>query len=317
MARRAIQFQKGLSLSEFQRLYGTEELCEAALEKTRWPDGFRCPRCGGNEHGLVYGRRLKRYQCRICRHQATLTAGTIMQATKLPLTTWFQAFYLIGQAKTGISSLELSRHLDVNYDTAWLLHNKILKAMSDRDDAYVLRGKIQMDDAYLGGERPGGKAGRGSENKIPIIAAISLNESGHPIHAKITPVIGFSSEAVGSWAMAHLDPDCAVLTDGLACFRSVITAGCSHEAVVTGGKHPNDLPQFRWVNTLLGNLKTSLSGTLHAFNFDKYAKRYLGGYCFRFNRRFSLPAMTERIANAVCCCIPCTERDLRVAEAYG
>jgi transposase-like protein len=317
MARRAIQFQKGLSLSEFQRLYGTEDLCEAALEKTRWPDGFRCPRCGGNEHGLVYGRRLKRYQCRICRHQATLTAGTIMQATKLPLTTWFQAFYLIGQAKTGISSLELSRHLDVNYDTAWLLHNKILKAMSDRDDAYVLRGKIQMDDAYLGGERPGGKAGRGSENKIPIIAAISLNESGHPIHAKITPVIGFSSEAVGSWAMAHLDPDCAVLTDGLACFRSVITAGCSHEAVVTGGKHPNDLPQFRWVNTLLGNLKTSLSGTFHAFNFDKYAKRYLGGYCFRFNRRFSLPAMTERIANAVCCCIPCTERDLRVAESYG
>jgi len=317
MARRAIQFQKGLSLSEFQRLYGTEELCEAALEKTRWPDGFRCPRCGGNEHGLVYGRRLKRYQCRICRHQATLTAGTIMQATKLPLTTWFQAFYLIGQAKTGISSLELSRHLDVNYDTAWLLHNKILKAMSDRDDAYVLRGKIQMDDAYLGGERPGGKAGRGSENKIPIIAAISLNESGHPIHAKITPVIGFSSEAVGSWAMAHLDPDCAVLTDGLACFRSVITAGCSHEAVVTGGKHPNDLPQFRWVNTLLGNLKTSLSGTFHAFSFDKYAKRYLGGYCFRFNRRFSLPAMTERIANAVCCCIPCTERDLRVAESYG
>ena len=317
MARRAIQFQKGLSLSEFQRLYGTEDLCEAALEKTRWPDGFRCPRCGGNEHGLVYGRRLKRYQCHICRHQATLTSGTIMQATKLPLTTWFQAFYLIGQAKTGISSLELSRHLDVNYDTAWLLHNKILKAMSDRDDAYVLRGKIQMDDAYLGGERPGGKAGRGSENKIPIIAAISLNESGHPIHAKITPVIGFSSEAVGSWAMAHLDPDCAVLTDGLACFRSVITAGCSHEAVVTGGKHPNDLPQFRWVNTLLGNLKTSLSGTFHAFNFDKYAKRYLGGYCFRFNRRFSLPAMTERIANAVCCCIPCTERDLRVAESYG
>jgi transposase-like protein len=317
VARRAIQFQKGLSLSEFQRLYGTEELCEAALEKTRWPDGFRCPRCGGNEHGLVYGRRLKRYQCRICRHQATLTAGTIMQATKLPLTTWFQAFYLIGQAKTGISSLELSRHLDVNYDTAWLLHNKILKAMSDRDDAYVLRGKIQMDDAYLGGERPGGKAGRGSENKIPIIAAISLNESGHPIHAKITPVIGFSSEAVGSWAMAHLDPDCAVLTDGLACFRSVITAGCSHEAVVTGGKHPNDLPQFRWVNTLLGNLETSLSGTFLAFNFDKYAKRYLGGYCFRFNRRFSLPAMTERIANAVCCCIPCTERDLRIAESYA
>ena len=96
--------QKGLSLPQFQRHYGTEEQCEAALEQARWPDGFHCPRCSGHEHGLVYGRRLKRYQCRTCSHQATLTAGTIMQATKLPLTTWFLAFYLIGQAKTGISA---------------------------------------------------------------------------------------------------------------------------------------------------------------------------------------------------------------------
>ena len=108
IARSAIQFQKGLSLPAFQRLYGSEEQCEAALEKARWPDGFRYPRCIGHEHGLVYGRRLKRYQCRHCGHQAQLTAGTIMQATKLPLTTWFLAFYLIGQAKTGISSLELT-----------------------------------------------------------------------------------------------------------------------------------------------------------------------------------------------------------------
>jgi transposase-like protein len=275
MARSAIQFQKGLSLPEFQRLYGTEEQCEASLENARWPDGFRCPRCNGHEHGLVYGRRLKRYQCRNCGHQATLTAGTIMQATKLPLTTWFLAFYLIGQAKTGISSLELSRHLGVKYDTAWLLHNKILRAMADREEAYLLRGKIQIDDSYLGGELPGGKAGRGSENKIPIVAAVSLNEAGHPIHARITAVSGFSSEAIGTWA------------------------------IVTGGKHPSDLPQFRWINTLLGNLKTSFNGTFHAFNFDKYARRYLGGYCFNFNRRFSLAAMTERIANAVCCCRPC------------
>jgi len=157
MSRSAIHFQKGLSLLEFQRLYGTEEQCEAALEKARWPDGFRCPRCQGNEHGFVYGRRLKRYQCRTCSHQATLTAGTIMQATKLPLTTWFLAFYLIGQAKTGISSLELSRQLGVKYDTAWLLHNKILRAMTERDEAYLLRGKIQMGRVPLGGVNPGAR----------------------------------------------------------------------------------------------------------------------------------------------------------------
>lgn len=317
MSRNSIQFQKGLSLPEFLHLYGSEEQCEAALEKVRWPAGFRCPRCEGHDYGLVYGRRLKRYQCHSCGYQATLTAGTIMQATKLPLTTWFQAFYLIGQAKTGISSLELSRHLGVKYDTAWLLHNKILRAMSEREDAYVLRGKIQMDDAYLGGELPGGKAGRGSENKVPIVAAISLNEAGHPMHVKFSVVSGFSSEAISEWASQHLAPGCAVLSDGLACFRSVTTAGCSHRAVVTGGKHPKDLPAFRWINTLLGNLKTGISGTFHAFNFDKYAKRYLGGYCFRFNRRFAMAAMTERITNAVCCCMPYTERDLRVAESSG
>ena len=95
------------------------------------------------------------------------------------------------------------------------------------------------------------------------------------------------------------------------------TTKCHHKAVVTGGKHPNDLPQIRWINTLLGNLKTSFSGTLHAFNFDKYARRYLGGYCFRFNPGSSMAGMTERIANAVCCCMPLTERNPRVAEAYG
>jgi transposase-like protein len=178
MAHSGIQFLKGLSLLEFQRLYGSEELCEAALEKARWPDGFRCPRCKSHEHGLVYGRRLKRYQCRSCGHQATLTAGTIVQATKLPLTSWFLAFYLIGQAKTGISSLELSRHLGVKYDTAWLLHNKILRAMADREEAYLLRGKIQIDDACLGGELPGGKAGRGVREQGPHCRGRLLERGG-------------------------------------------------------------------------------------------------------------------------------------------
>ena len=117
-----------------------------------------------------------------------------------------------------------------------------------------------------------------------LFAAVSLNEAGHPIHAKITPVAGFGSEAVATWARENLSAGSALCTDGLACFRSVTTAGCSHEAIVTGGKHPNDLPQFRWINTVFGNLKTSHSGTVHAFNFDKYARRYLGGYYFRFSR---------------------------------
>jgi hypothetical protein len=98
MARSCIQFHQGLSLPEVHRFYGTEEQHQAALKKARWPDGFGSPRCNDHEHGLVDGRHLMRHQCRSCGHRATLTAGGIVQATKLPLTTWFLAFYLIGQA---------------------------------------------------------------------------------------------------------------------------------------------------------------------------------------------------------------------------
>ncbi len=97
------------------------------------------------------------------------------------------------------------------------------------------------------------------------------------------------------WAKCHLEAGSELLSDGLACFRSVTKAGCHHTAVVAGGKHPNDLPQFRWIYMLLGNLKTGFNGTFHAFNFDKYARRHLSG--FR--------------------AMPCTQRDLRVVEAYG
>ena len=81
MAMNRIQFQAGLSLPRFIELYGSEEKCEAALEQARWPDGFRCHRCEGKDYGLIHGRRHKRYQCRSCRQQATLTAGTILEAT--------------------------------------------------------------------------------------------------------------------------------------------------------------------------------------------------------------------------------------------
>lgn len=314
MAMNRIQFQAGMSLLQLQELYGTEEQCEAALAQARWPEGFRCPRCGGQDHGLVHGRRLRRYQCRSCRHQATVTAGTIMEATKLPLTKWFQAFYLVGEAKTGISSLSLMRMLGVNYRTAWMVHNKIMQAMSEREKAYVLRGRVQIDDAYLGGERNGGRVGRGSENKVPIVAAVSLDDAGHPIHVKLAKVETFSFAAIADWAQEALARGCEVISDGLACFRAVTEVGCIHQAVIVNGRHPKDLPEFRWINTVISNLKTSFSGTFHALRFEKYGDRYMGAFCYRFNRRFNLEGMTERIVHAVCNCIARPERLLREAE---
>jgi transposase-like protein len=314
MAMNRIQFQPGMSLSLFLELYGTEEQCEAALEKARWPNGFHCARCGEQEHGLVYGRRHRRYQCRSCRHQTTVTAGTIMEATKLSLTKWFQAFYLVGDAKTGISSLSLKRKLELNYRTAWLVHNKIIQAMSEREESYVLQGKVQLDDAYLGGELNGGKAGRGSENKVPIVAAVSLDDAGHPIHVKVSKVATFSFAAIADWAKDALARGCEVISDGLACLRAVAEVGCIHQPVIAAGRHPKDLPEFRWINTVISNLKTSFSGPFDALRFRKYANRYLGSFCYRFNRRFHLELMKARIISATCRCTARPERILRNTE---
>jgi transposase-like protein len=314
MGMNRIQFQPGLSLEQFQENFGTEEKCEKALEDARWPEGFRCPRCAQSDYGIVNGRRHKRYQCKSCRHQTTLTAGTIMESTKLLLRTWFLAFYFISHAKNGISALELMRHLGVSYRTGWLLHHKIMKAMALRDDAYVLCGKVQLDDAYLGGELNGGKAGRGSENKVPIVAAVSINSNGHPLRVKLSPVNSFTSEAISDWAKAALDSSCEVVSDGLACFRSVTSNGCTHKPIVAAGRHPKDLPEFKWVNTFLGNLKTSISGTYHAFTFEKYSKRYMGAFSYLANRRFDLSCLVVRIMVAVCSCAPHPEHKLRLAE---
>ena len=160
MAMNRIQFQPGMSLFELFQRFGTETQCEAALEQARWPQGFRCPRCGGGAHCVLGVRARKTFQCNTCHHQTSLIAGTLFESTKLGLTVWFLAMYLISQAKTGLSALALKRDLGVSYPTAWLIHHKLMQAMIEREARYVLCGTVQLDDAYLGGELNDGTAGR-------------------------------------------------------------------------------------------------------------------------------------------------------------
>lgn len=171
MAMNRVQFQRGLSMPEFLKQYGTEDGCAQAMFAARWPEGFRCPRCEGDRYWHVRQGERMLLQCPACRYQVSLTAGTIMEGTKLPLRTWFLAIYLISQAKTGLSALALSRQLGVNYRTAWLMHHKLMRAMAQVDAGEPLQGNVQLDDAYLGGERPGTHGGRGAPRKVPIVAA--------------------------------------------------------------------------------------------------------------------------------------------------
>lgn len=191
-----------------------------------------------------------------------------------------------------------------------------MQVMADREDCYVLEGKAQIDDAYLGGERNGGKVGRSSENKVSFVAAISLTAEDHPLRARLTPVAGFTSKAVAAWARTHLAPGSTVFSDGLACFGAVAEAGCTHHPTVMAGRKPKEVPEFKWINTVLGNLKTSLSGCYHAFDFRKYAARYLAAFSYLFNRRFDLRALHRRLLIAAAATTPQPLRSIRRADVH-
>jgi len=301
-------------MAEFFERYGSEAQCEAALFAARWPSGWRCPscECPWSSSFVREGRRY--WQCSAQRHQSTLTSGTVLEATKLPLTRWFLAMHLLTQAKNNVSALELMRHLGVCYKSALLMKHKLMEVMRLREDSRQLDGRVELDDAYLGGERSGGKTGRGSENKVPFIAAVQTTPEGQPVLACFSRQ-PFTTEAVAIFAAKSLAPSASVISDGLWCFRGVTLIGAEHEVVVTGGgKDSARLPQFKAVNTVLSNLKTALSGTYHAFNFAKYAHRYLAEVQYRFNRRFNLATILPRLLRAVALTPPVPGPLLRAAE---
>ena len=202
MARNPVQFQKGISLNAFLSLYGTEDQCFDALYQWRWPNGFLCPHCGHDRCCQLNSRKLQ--QCNRCHRQTSITAGTIFDSTKLPLTVWFQAIYLMTQDKKGVSAMKLHRHLGISYNAAWRIRHKLMQVMMERDREHPLSGWIQLDDAYLGGERSGGKRGRGAPGKTPFVAAVQTNEQGHPLRMKLTVVEGFRLTEIAAWAQLHL-----------------------------------------------------------------------------------------------------------------
>jgi hypothetical protein len=124
-----------LTVQDFQTLFSSEERCWQYLTVQRWPQGFVCPRCGGDSRGYLRAQRV--YECRACADQCSVTAGTIFQKTRhktrVPLRSGFWALYRMSQDKKGISAMQLSQEIEVCYPTAWLMRQKIRKAMADRD----------------------------------------------------------------------------------------------------------------------------------------------------------------------------------------
>src|ERR671932_124491 len=203
---------RGLSEAAFREGFGTEEACREALFGMRWREGLGCPACG--HRGFCQLKTRKLFQCNRCKKQVSLTAGTVFQDTKLPLTAWFTAIYQLTQAKGGISSIELARRLGVRQPTAWLVEHKLMRAMAAREAAKPkLAGRVEMDDAYLGGERSGGERGRGAAGKTPIVAAVETTAERRPKRLRLTVVRSFRQREVEKLAKAAIEPGADVVTD--------------------------------------------------------------------------------------------------------
>ena len=315
MAMNKVQYQHGLPMLEFFDTYGSQEQCEALIREWRWPQGFLCPRCAQTWHSEFRRSSRLYFQCSGCRYQCSLLSGTIFESSKLALPKWFVAMHLITQAKNSVSALELKRHLGVSYPTAWMMKHKVMEVMRQREASRQLTGRVEIDDAYLGGEVRGGKAGRGSPNKVAFVAAVQTTESGAPILMCLSKR-PFTKESIEDFAERSLAAPATLVCDGLGCFTAVRGRGILHEQHITGGGAASvEHPSFLAVNTILGNLKTALAGTYHAFGFAKYAHRYLAQVQYLFNRRFDLRAILQRLARDACTTHPCPLEAIRAAES--
>lgn len=293
---------KAIGYIEFQNQFKTEEDCRQRLIKIRFPNGYICPKCGSIEHYSIKTRNL--YQCKGCRYQLSLTAGTIMHRSHLSLLIWFWAIYLVSKDKRGYSATQLSKELDLPYNTAWFLLHRIRSAMTQRDENYQLSGIVELDDTYLGKPKKGGKRGRGTK-KTKVIVAVSKTDDGKPIYIKMQVVENLKSDTIAEFAVQNIAQGTKVETDAYHSYRKPLAQNYEHYFEVFDAN--SDL--LHWLHIVVSNVKAFVSGTFHGLG-HKHLQRYLDEFCYRFNRRFFKDAIFNRLLIAAVSASPFTLADL-------
>jgi transposase-like protein len=284
---------KDMGFFQFQNKFRTEKACWKYLLRTRWPTGFVCPRCGHDKAGFHSRRRL--LQCKRCRYQTSVTAGTVFHKTRTPLRTWFWFIFLMSSQKTGVSIQGLQRLLGIkSYKTAWTMAHKIRKAMADRDSSYQLAHLVEMDDSYFGGSGRGPR-GRATESKAPVLVAVE-NRGKKPGYLAMRVVDSLRKDHVTHFAQTKITKGQEVLTDGFASYLAL--SDCSYELqmrLANDGENPsNRLP---WVHTVIANVKSMLRGAHHGVS-RKHLQRYLDEFSYRFNRRYWPSELFNRLLKA-------------------
>lgn len=275
------------SLGEFQAWFRSDADCLDYLAWLRWRDGFVCPTCGDRRSWRLGDGR---FMCSACGQRGSVTAGTIFDRTRTPLTVWFTACWLLATSKDGISALSLQRTLQIgSYQTAWAMLHR-LRSVLVRPGRDRLAGTVEVDETYIGGEEPGLRGGRARGKKTLVGIAVEVQEPKGFGRCRMRPLADASSDSLHGFVKDHVEAGAKVITDGWRGYRGLGTLGYVHDprnqaAVRAAGQDPGDLlPAVHRVASLA---KRWLLGTHQGSAEDAHLASYLNEFVFRFNRRHS------------------------------
>lgn len=272
------------SLLELEAMFSTEEACRKYLFCLRWPEGFRCPRCGEASEPKIDREILLR--CAKCKHQTSVTAGTIFQNTRTPLTNWFRAMWWITTQKNGASAITLQRILGLkSYETAWAWLHKLRGAMV-RPGRELLSGRVEVDECYIGAPE-NEMHGRGSVDKTLVVVATEENGKGIG-RIRLKQIPSASGANLTRFLRESVAPGSVVHTDGWRGYSKVGLFGYEHQVTVLKGKQEAASELLPRVHLVISLLKRWQMGTHQGAVSHKHLGYYLDEFTFRFNRRKSM-----------------------------
>ena len=270
------------SLIEFQHGFPDERACAAYLADARWPDGFRCPSCGHDKGWQLSSKAFTR-ECAACGKQTSVTAGTVMHGSKLPLTVWFWAAYLMATHSNGIAALQLQKQLGLgSYKSAWLLAAKLRQAMVAPHRS-PLAGLVEIDETVIPhrtkADPPAGGQGRSADGKMLVAGAVEVHDGG-PGRVRLAPIADFSASSLHAFIKANVAAGATAKTDGWSSYTGA--PGVTHDPHVVGPMAAHVV--LPWAHRVFANLKTWTLGVYHGLR-EKHLQSYLDEFVFRFNRR--------------------------------
>ena len=293
---------------EFVGMFSDDEACTTYLEELRWASGFICRGCGAS--AVPWRQTRGRLVCSVCRHQASVTAGTILDKTRTPLTTWFEASWHVTTAKSGLSAKTLERTLGTSYRVAWTMLQRYRVAMV-RAERERLSGDVEVDETLVGGVEHGGKPGRGTQKSIVVIAVEVKQPKGFG-RVRMRHVPDSSGASLVPFVCDVVAPGAVVLTDGWRGYTDLPRHGYMRRKIVLSSSGDPAHVSMPCVHRVASLLKRWILGTHQGSVDPAHLQAYLEEFTFRFNRRTSRSRglVFRRLLEQALATAPVTKADL-------